>query len=65
MTVFNKGTDRGFKASTPEGGHKRPISTEGARLLWKKAQKKEKKKSISDTINSTNPSFNPDTVTLV
>jgi len=65
MAVFNKGTENGFRASIPTGGHITPISTEGDKLLWKNAQKNEKKSKISDTINSTKPIFNPDSVDLV
>ena len=43
--VFNKGTENGFKGSTPLGGQTAPISTAGAKLLWKKAQKKGKKQT--------------------
>lgn len=65
ITVFSKGTEKGFKGSIPNGGHITPTSTEGDKLLWKNAQKKEKKKRISDTINKANPTFKPKTVTLV
>ena len=65
ITVFRRGTENGSRGLTPIGGHITPISTEGDKLLWKKAQKKEKKKRTSDTINSKNPIFNPLTVTLV
>lgn len=37
------------------GGHINPTSLIGERLLWKKAQKKEKKNRISDTINKIIP----------
>ena len=43
----------------PSGGHFIPSSTEGEHLLWKKAQKKAKKKATSLTINKANPIFNP------
>ena len=36
--------------SIPLGGHTFPIKGEGAKELWKKAQKKEKKNMISLTI---------------
>jgi hypothetical protein len=37
------------------GGHCSPNSMVGESLLWKKAQKKEKKKSTSDVINRIMP----------
>ena len=39
----------------PAGGHWVPISTEGANLAWKNAQKKDRKKKTSDTINKIIP----------
>jgi len=33
IAVFNKGTEKGFKASIPTGGHITPISTAGDKLL--------------------------------
>lgn len=57
--VFNKGTEKGFKGSIPLGGQIAPISIVGAKLLWKKAQKKEKNKQISDKINKIIPYFKP------
>lgn len=49
--VLRRGICKGLKTSIPSGGHVKPSSTEGARLLWKKAQKKEKKNITSDTMN--------------
>ena len=43
MTVFKKGISHGFKTSIPFGGQTAPISTVGAKLEWKKAQKKQQK----------------------
>jgi len=63
--VFNSGTEKGLRGSIPTGGQITPISTEGDKLLWKKAQKKEKKNNTSDTINNKNPIFNPNTAILV
>ena len=65
MAVFNNGTEKGFNGSIPLGGHKTPISTEGDKLLWKKAQKKETKNKTSDTIKSKNPIFKPVTAAFV
>jgi len=45
-----------LNTSTPSGGQVKPNSIEGARLLWKKAQKKEKKNITSETINRIIPS---------
>ena len=63
--VFKRGTPNGFNAWTPLGGHITPISIEGDKLLWKKAQKKEKKNKISDTMKRINPIFKPFTVATV
>lgn len=57
--VFNKGISKGFKGTIPEGGQQEPNSKLGANLLWKYAQKKAKKKQISDTINKIMPQRNP------
>jgi len=43
----------------PIGGQQEPNSIAGARLLWKKAQKKEKKNIISETINKIIPIRRP------
>lgn len=59
IKVFKKGISHGFKILIPLGGHIEPISTVGAKLLWKKAQKKAKKKSISDIIKKTIPNLKP------
>lgn len=65
IAVFNNGTENGFKGSIPTGGHITPNSTEGDKLLWKKAQKKLKKNKTSDNINNKNPIFKPVTADLV
>ena len=57
--VFNKGIENGSKGLTPIGGQTAPISIVGAKLLWKKAQNKEKNKQTSDTINNIIPYFKP------
>jgi len=44
---------------TPDGGHNRPISEVGDRLLWKKAQKNEKKNKTSEVINKIIPHRKP------
>jgi hypothetical protein len=43
----------------PTGGQQQPNSGVGANLLWKKAQKKAKKKHTSDKINSIIPQRSP------
>ena len=57
--MLSKGTKNGFKGVIPVGGHFTPISIEGASLLWKKAQKKAKKKQTSEVINSSIPYRSP------
>lgn len=57
--MFRRGTWIGLKAVTPDGGQRSPISMTGARLLWKKAQKNEKKNITSDTINKIIPIRSP------
>jgi hypothetical protein len=49
----------GLKGVTPRGGQVNPISSVGASLLWKKAQKKEKKNITSDVIKRIIPQRNP------
>jgi hypothetical protein len=53
-----------LKGLIPAGGQLAPISTAGAKLLWKKAQKKERKKSTSEVINKIIPHRKP-TPTIV
>ncbi len=43
----------------PVGGQQQPNSGVGARLLWKKAQKKAKKNITSETINRIIPHRSP------
>lgn len=57
--VFRRGTANGFKGHNPVGGQAQPNSIVGARLLWKKAQKKALKNIISDVINKIIPHSNP------
>jgi len=59
IKVFNRGTWVALKGIIPVGGQKNPISTVGDNLLWKKAQKNEKKNSTSDVINKIIPHRNP------
>jgi hypothetical protein len=57
--VFTKGTSKGLKASIPFGGQILPISTVGAILAAKKAQKNAKKNIISVTLNKIIPYRRP------
>jgi len=59
IKVFNKGTWVALKGMIPEGGQKEPISRVGESLLWKKAQKKEKKNNTSEVINKIMPQRKP------
>jgi len=59
IKVFNKGTWETLKGIIPEGGQKKPISKVGESLLWKKAQKKEKKNNTSEVINKIIPQRRP------
>jgi len=63
--VFRSGIAKGFKGSIPIGGQQQPISGVGARLLWKKAQKKAKKNKTSDKINRIIPYRSPFTTRAV
>jgi len=63
--VFSSGTLHGDKGLIPVGGQFLPSSIVGANLLWKKAQKKAKKKQISEIINRIIPIRNPLAVFLV
>ena len=65
IAVFNKGIWKGLKGRIPVGGQQFPISIVGDNLLWKKAQKKEKKNRTSDTINKIIPHRRPIATTLV
>jgi len=53
--VFKRGIAKGLIGSIPVGGHEHPISGVGANLLWKKAQKKEKKNITSEAMNKIIP----------
>jgi mannose/fructose/N-acetylgalactosamine-specific phosphotransferase system component IID len=59
IIVLSSGIWKGLNGDTPIGGQSIPISKVGERLLWKKLQKKDKKKKISDTINKIIPHFIP------
>jgi len=57
--VLSIGISNGLKGVIPIGGHAVPSSIAGASLLWKKAQKKEKKNKTSEVINRIIPHRNP------
>ena len=57
--VLSRGTAKGFRGSIPTGGQNEPREGDGARLEWKKAQKKEKKKATSEIINISIPALRP------
>lgn len=59
MAVFRRGTSIGFRGLIPTGGHCPPSSGVGARLEWKNAQKKPRKKKASDVMNRTIPYRRP------
>ena len=59
ITVFNKGSSKGFTGSIPKGGHWAPNSTVGVRALWKNAQKMAKKNNASETIKRITPKLSP------
>ena len=65
MAVFNRGIENGLNGWIPIGGQVRPNSTVGAKLLWKNAQKNEKKNKISDVINRIIPHRSPSTTRFV
>lgn len=65
IVVFNKGIWNGLKGWIPKGGQYIPISIVGANLLWKNAQKKEKKNKTSDRINKIIPQRKPVVTTEV
>jgi len=57
--VFKRGILIGLKEITASGGQFCPNSIDGEILLWKKAQKKDTKNKISDTIKRIIPVFRP------
>lgn len=59
ITVFNKGTPKGFNGCTLTGGHTAPKKIEGDKLEAKYAQKNPKKNIISEPINNIKPIFKP------
>ena len=59
MAVFSSGTSSGLRGLIPVGGHCPPSSGVGARLEWKNAQKKPRKKNASDVMNKAMPYRKP------
>lgn len=59
IAVFRRGTSRGLRGLIPAGGHCPPNSGVGARLEWKNAQKKPRKKNASDVMNRIIPYRRP------
>jgi hypothetical protein len=59
MIVFSRGMFIGLNGKMDAGGHVCPISMFGEILLWKNAQKKEKKNSTSDVMNRIIPICRP------
>jgi len=65
INVLNKGKSKTGITCKPTGGHIEPISIEGHKAEWKKAQKKPKNNIISDAIKKIKPVFKPFLTTLV
>jgi len=59
IIVLRRGTWVALNVEIPRGGQIRPSSHEGERLLWKNAQKKEKKNITSEIIKRIIPQRNP------
>lgn len=53
IRVLSKGNSNAGIVTMPKGGHVQKIQIDGARLEWKKAQKKEAKNITSELINNT------------
>ena len=67
ITVFHMGSPTGLIACSPKGGHSHPNWKDIDIDEWKKVQKKEKKKHISDIMNKKKPHlklFSTETVLL-
>lgn len=59
IMVFKRGTWLGLKGEIPMGGHCDPSSGAGLSLMWKNAQKNDKKKNTSEIINRIMPHRRP------
>jgi hypothetical protein len=64
MIVFIRGMFRGLNSLIPKGGQIAPSSGLGEILLWKKAQKNEKKNNTSEVMKKIIPNFIP-SITLL
>lgn len=64
IAVFSRGTFIGLKDIMEFGGHICPTSMFGLILLWKNAQKNEKKNNTSDEMNRIIPIFRPFTTKM-
>jgi len=65
IIVFRRGTPQGLNTIIPWGGQLDPISTLGAKLEWKNAQKKDTKKNTSEVIKRIIPIRRPSSTILV
>lgn len=57
--MLRRGTFSGSNAVIIFGGHEDPMSTVGIKLLWKNAQKNERKNRTSEAMNKIIPILNP------
>jgi hypothetical protein len=57
--VLRRGIENGLIGVIPVGGHLHPSSGVGARLAWKKDQKKAKKNRTSEAIKRIIPQRSP------
>lgn len=55
IVVLSRGTPNALNVSIPVGGQTSPTSTVGESLMWKYAQKKEKKNITSEVMNKIIP----------
>lgn len=65
IKVFRSGISIGLKGRMAVGGQDKPKVIVGASLMWKKAQKNEKKNIISEVMNKAIPIFKPRVTRLV
>lgn len=59
IIVLRMGIWKGLRVLIPDGGHIKPLSSRGFKLLWKKVQKKALKNSTSEKIKRIIPSLRP------
>jgi len=65
IKVFRRGTWVALNGVIPKGGHVKPIYSVGESLLWKNAQKNEKKNKISEVMKRIIPHRSPLITTCV